>query len=174
MFAICRNLLLFALVSGHSWPEAINKYVTGQLLIAWTADSAGLYAYPQCKKWREAQSAWQDVIASDGRPLSEMLRFPAGVIPGEEPSLYLRIAYGVITPHRLACAREAARYGRREWEAFEEYAKELNLRYLIYDLLDDLTRDSVPLYRKRQKLAQLRELLGPEAYEAGKVPPAIP
>jgi hypothetical protein len=174
MFAVFRNLLLFSLVNGDSWPENLERICIGRKLIAWTADSAGLFAYPECQEWRQAREAWQEVVAVDGRPLSEMLTFPDGRLPGGGCSLYLQIAHGIISPYRLKGNQAIANWGRVQREQWEAYEAELNARYLVYDLLDDLCRDSVPLWKKRQKLSLLLDLLGPEDYHAGRIPSPIP
>lgn len=174
MFAIVRNVLMFALVSGHDWPDVLDHSQAGRLLIAWVADSAGLYAYPECQEWSKARDAWQEVIAVSGRPLSEMLVFPNGKLPGDGCSLYLQVAYGIISPYRLRGNQAIANWGRVQRDQWQIYEAELNTRYLIYDLLDDLTRDTVPLWKKRQKLSLLLDLLGPEDYHAGRIPNPLP
>lgn len=174
MFAVIRNALLFALVTGQDWPENLQRTCAGRKLIAWVADSAGLFAYPECQEWEKAREAWIEVIAVDGRPLSEMLVFPNGKLPGDGCSLYLQVCYGIISPYRLRGNQRISNWGRVQREQWAAYEAELNARYLIYDLLDDLTRDSVPLWKKRQKLSLLLDLLGPEDYHAGRIPNALP
>jgi hypothetical protein len=174
MLSLVRNLLLFSLVNGYDWPEPLGDYKLGKFFVGWVADSAGLYAHPECQEWQKARAAWVEVVAVDGRPLSEMLVFPNGKLPGDGCSLYLQVCYGIISPYRLRGNQAIANWGRVQQERWAEYEAELNARYLIYDLLDDLTRDTVPLWKKRQKLSLLLDLLGPEDYHAGRIPNPIP
>lgn len=172
MFALVRNVLLFALVSEHDWPGQIANYKFPHFFIVWTADSAGLFAYPKCQNWQEARDAWASVVSCGGRPLSEKLAFPQGFVG--DHSLYLSVLHGIIGPVRWRI-RDDLEYARGEYrDRLARYYELVSLHYRVYDLLDDLGRDSVPLWQQRIKLGELYEILGPEMYHAGQIPQPLP
>ena len=163
LFRTIKNVMILLLLWGVDIPD--HPYLTN--LMAQVSDELGLLAYPDAKSWTEIKELWQNVKSNDGRPLSEMLMFPDG--RWGDQSLYMIILAGKISPERSK-ARDAidanvgyfkelaqARYDRIRW------------LYRVYDLLDDLTRP-IPLWQKRIKLSELRDMLGDEMYFKGAIP----
>lgn len=158
MHAAMRNAFLLWLVMEQPLPLN-NKFVNH--FAACAAEASGLYTYRDTPRWPHVLEAWRET--RDCPVLSEALRFPDGRRWDGTPSLYYDIAIHIIRPQINRCHRDDV-----------DYQEQLELRYQLYDLLDDLLRPSVPLYRQRQKLARIRELIGEENYAAGRIPPPLP
>lgn len=175
MFRTAKNILILAVIFGDHLPDfhppaAFHPIVKN--LISQVGDELGLLPYPEIKNWQTLRELWLRVDAAGGRPLSEALRFPCGFVGNE--SLYLKILHGTIGPVRWKL-RDQLEYARGEYhDRLSRYYELVSLHYRVYDLLDDLGRDSVPLWSKRIKLAELLEILGDRDYHAGKIPNPLP
>lgn len=169
MFRTAKNLLILLLIFDGNAPDL---HPVLKNLIAQVGDEMGLLPYPEVQTWQTARELWGRVKASNGRPLSEMLRFPQGFVG--DRSLYLQVLHGIIGPVRWKL-RDEVEEARGEYrDRLFAYYERVSLHYRVYDLLDDLGRDTVPLWAKRIKLAELLEILGPDAYHTGRIPDPLP
>lgn len=168
MFRTVKNLLIMLLLWGVDLPE--SPYLTN--LVAQVSDELGLLAYPEGGKWSQAKELWQRVDRAQGRPLSEMLAFPYGM--SGEWNLYLSILHGTIGPEKWRLRTQVDSSVGYLKEVAKARLEVISWHYRIYDLMDDLTRDTVPLWQKRIKLSELRELLGDKYYFNGCIPPPLP
>lgn len=168
MFRTVKNALILMLLWGVDLPE--SPYLRN--LIAQVSDELGLLAYPEGEKWSQTKELWRRVKQNDGRPLSEMLAFPNGL--SGEWNLYLSILHGIIGPEKWRLRMQMENSVGYFKDVAKARLERISWHYRIYDLMDDLTRETVPLWQKRIKLSELRELLGDRYYFNGCLPPALP
>jgi hypothetical protein len=172
MFRTAKNLIILYIIFDGPIVDP-GPYYKGTLvnLLAQVADEMGLYEYPKGVCYSDVRAAWRLVDQSNGRPLSEMLRFPQGRIG--DTFLYYHIMVHLIYPHEMYCRERALVVCQEDKEYWLRRAEYLRMTYKIYDCLDDLNRDK-ELYQKRLILAQLLNLIGDEMYHAGRFPNAWP
>ena len=141
--------------------------------LALVAHKIELYKYPSCPSLREARHCYRHVIRDHRRRLHEIDNFFFLDLPEHLTNLHMVAMNDKIRPFITVCRRNAELTGgdvRMAWLSILEETKTI---YHIYDLIDDLHRD-IPFHCKRNKLAQLHDLLGDEAYNKGDIPPPIP
>lgn len=98
-------------------------------------------------------------------PANDALRFPERSVVNE--LLAFNRAYRQHLDLRLPF--ESAR-----WEQLREVVQETDHLYLVWDTIRDARCDYYYVTVRRQALQKLRDLLGPEAYYSGRMPPYVP
>jgi hypothetical protein len=102
---------------------------------------------------------------ADAPPVSDCERFPDRATVGD--LLAFNRAY-----RECLTSRQAVEPARR-WE-LREALQETDRLYEVWDAIGDARRDSWYVTFRRQALKRLRDLLGPEAYYTGNLPPHVP
>src|SRR5574343_534888 len=156
------------LIWGVDIPD--HPYLTN--LMAQVSDELGLLAYPDAKSWAEIKELWRMVEENDGRPLSEMVTFPHAM--WGDRNMYLSVLHGIIAPAKWKLRTEVENNVGYAQDCARRRLEAVSWHYRVYDLLDDLSRDTVPLWQKRIKLSELKDLLGDQMYFNGCIPEPLP
>ena len=72
---------------------------------------------------------------------------------------------------RCEAHAQLSAYEAPRWYAAKEEAREL---YQAWDMLDDAQIESTCVYERRMRLKALRERIGEQAWNAGRMPPPVP
>jgi hypothetical protein len=153
-------------------PSVISSSRPFEVCLAILAHQLEIEAYPRGRCLREVRSYWLDVKSLDTR-MWHRERFPVLFEPDGSVRCYMQCIEGINRPARDIIMRRISQ--AEDWVEYDYWCriKEQNDDlYRLYDLLDDLYRPNFTLAQKRVKLVRIRELLGEEAYEAGKIPAA--
>jgi hypothetical protein len=65
-------------------------------------------------------------------------------------------------------------FGDSNVEVLIQTLEEIAFLYQIYDLVDDTVRSEYNLFRKRQSLHKIKQIIGEEDFYSGKLPPFVP
>lgn len=169
------RLFIWSAIVGEqppSLPHCIHANAVFKHNVAAVAHSMELYEFPGCTSIMDAREHYKSVLDKN-RKLREINNFFFLKIPEADTNIHMVAIRTKIFPFLNACDLNIAVSGgeqRTYWYGVKAEAKRI---YKIYDLIDDLHRD-IPFHLKRNKLAHLYDLLGPEAYETGTIPPPLP
>jgi hypothetical protein len=98
-------------------------------------------------------------------PLCDLHRLPPAPVAKDAIAFNRRC-------HRVLAARAETELHREQW--WTEVLSETDQLYYVWDALADAHNESQSVSFRRQSLGRLRELIGPEAYYAGRLPPSVP
>lgn len=158
--------LFIACVLQHTYYAALDK-------LYMHIENLGYYTYKESKNMTFSEFAEKIRTAHDATSNETDLPTTDEIFP------YLK---GNGTPH-LQLINYANRWLEKEQEKIDGYLRKITYlkmeeiiknRIKAYDTMDDISRLLYPLYIKRIKLKNIKELIGAESYDNITLPPIVP